>query len=89
MGVRLSTLSDARFDAPTPAQRVLRVVGMVRYRFFLYAGLLPYLLGAAWAHAITGSFDAALFCYGDILGKCIELGFWHRAMSGENIQEAR
>ena len=64
MGVRLSTLSDARFDAPTPAQRVLRVVGMVRYRFFLYAGLLPYLLGAAWAHAITGSFDAALFWSG-------------------------
>ena len=25
------------------------VVSMVRYRFFLYAGLLPYLLGAAWA----------------------------------------
>jgi 1,4-dihydroxy-2-naphthoate octaprenyltransferase len=64
VGVRLSTLSDARFDAPTPAQRVLRVVGMVRYRFFLYAGLLPYLLGAAWAHAITGSFDAALFWSG-------------------------
>ena len=64
MGVRLSTLSDARFDAPTPAQRVLRVVGMVRYRFFLYAGLLPYLLGAAWAHAIAGSFDAALFWSG-------------------------
>jgi len=64
VGVRLSTLSDARFDAPTPAQRVLRVVGMVRYRFFLYAGLLPYLLGAAWAHAIAGSFDAALFWSG-------------------------
>ena len=44
--------------------RVLRVVGMVRYRFFLYAGLLPYLLGAAWAHAIAGSFDAALFWSG-------------------------
>jgi 1,4-dihydroxy-2-naphthoate polyprenyltransferase len=64
VGVRLSTLSDARFDAPTSAQRVLRVVGMVRYRFFLYAGLLPYLLGAAWAHAIAGSFDAALFWSG-------------------------
>ena len=32
---------------------------MVRYRFFLYAGLLPYLLGAAWAYAIAGAFDAA------------------------------
>ena len=31
---------------------------MVRYRFFLYAGLLPYLLGAAWAWAIAGTFDA-------------------------------
>jgi len=36
----------------------------VRYRFFLYAGLLPYLLGAAWAHATGGPFDAALFWSG-------------------------
>ena len=40
--------------APTPTQRLLRVVSLVRYRFFLYAGLLPYLLGAAWAYAIAG-----------------------------------
>jgi len=45
-------------------QRVLAVCSLVRYRFFLYAGLLPYLLGAAWAHAITGRFDAALFFSG-------------------------
>ena len=32
-------------------QRLLRVCSLVRYRFFLYAGLLPYLLGAAWAYA--------------------------------------
>lgn len=37
---------------------------MVRYRFFLYAGLLPYLLGAAWAWAIAGTFDAAVFWSG-------------------------
>jgi 1,4-dihydroxy-2-naphthoate octaprenyltransferase len=37
---------------------------MVRYRFFLYAGLLPYLLGAAWAYAIAGAFDAPIFWSG-------------------------
>ena len=64
MGARLSTLSNARFDAPTPVQRVLRVVSMVRYRFFLYAGLLPYLLGAGWAYAVAGAFEPALFWSG-------------------------
>jgi 1,4-dihydroxy-2-naphthoate octaprenyltransferase len=39
----------------------MRVAGLVRYRFFLYAGLLPYLLGAAWAYAIAGAFDPAAF----------------------------
>ena len=37
---------------------------MVRYRFFLYAGLLPYLLGAAWAYARVGAFDAVAFWSG-------------------------
>ena len=37
---------------------------MVRYRFFLYAGLLPYLLGAAWAYGRTGAFDAVAFWSG-------------------------
>jgi len=37
---------------------------MVRYRFFLYAGLLPYLLGTAWAYARLDAFDAALFWSG-------------------------
>jgi 1,4-dihydroxy-2-naphthoate octaprenyltransferase len=37
---------------------------MVRYRFFLYAGLLPYLLGAAWGYARAGSFDATAFWSG-------------------------
>ncbi len=37
---------------------------MVRYRFFLYAGLLPYLLGAAWAYATTGAIDVPIFWSG-------------------------
>jgi 1,4-dihydroxy-2-naphthoate polyprenyltransferase len=41
-----------------------RVFGLVRYRFFLYAGLLPYVLGAAWAWAMAGAFDAAMFWSG-------------------------
>ena len=40
------------------------VLSLVRYRFFLYAGLLPYLLGAAWAYAMAGAFDAAVFWSG-------------------------
>jgi len=45
----------------SPAWRIVRVLALVRYRFFLYAGLLPYLLGAAWAYAIDHAFDAPLF----------------------------
>jgi 1,4-dihydroxy-2-naphthoate octaprenyltransferase len=44
--------------------RLRGVVTLVRYRFFLFAGLLPYLLGAAWAHAIAGRFDAGIFWLG-------------------------
>ena len=40
------------------------MASFVRYRFFLYAGLLPYLLGAAWAYAMAGVFDAPLFWSG-------------------------
>ena len=50
--------------APSPTRRLMRVFGLVRYRFFLYAGLLPYLLGAAWAFAIAGAFDAPVFWSG-------------------------
>jgi 1,4-dihydroxy-2-naphthoate octaprenyltransferase len=42
----------------------LTIASFVRYRFFLYAGLLPYLLGAAWAYAMVGAFDAPLFWSG-------------------------
>jgi 1,4-dihydroxy-2-naphthoate polyprenyltransferase len=61
----LSTASshDA-IGARSVLHRVLRVCSMVRYRFFLYAGLLPYLLGAAWAYAVAGAFDAAIFWSG-------------------------
>lgn len=45
----------------SPWRRLLLVLSLVRYRFFLFAGLLPYLIGAAWAYAIAGKFDAALF----------------------------
>lgn len=47
-----------------PLARVLLVCSLVRYRFFLYAGLLPYLLGAAWAYGIAGRFQADLFWLG-------------------------
>jgi len=48
----------------TATSPLLRVFALVRYRFFLFAGLVPYLLGAAWAFAIAGAFDAALFWSG-------------------------
>lgn len=58
-------MSAAGTAAPRgPAHPLLRVVYLVRYRFFLFAGILPYLLGAAWAFAIAGRFDAFLFWAG-------------------------
>jgi len=44
-------------------RRLLRVVMLIRYRFFLYAGLLPYLLGAALAYASSGV-NGAMFWSG-------------------------
>jgi 1,4-dihydroxy-2-naphthoate octaprenyltransferase len=58
-----ATSANSRLP-PTPAGRVLHLVAMVRYRFFLYAGLLPYLLGAAWAYAVDGQFHQAIFWSG-------------------------
>lgn len=49
---------------PAPLRWLLLAFATVRYRFFLYAGLLPYLLGAAWAYAVAGSFDPPLFWSG-------------------------
>jgi len=48
----------------TPAQRLWHVFSLVRYRFFLFAGVLPYLLGAAWAFAFSSRFDATHFWMG-------------------------
>jgi 1,4-dihydroxy-2-naphthoate octaprenyltransferase len=62
MGLSLTARSTRWLGAePTPARRLLRIVSMVRYRFFLYAGLMPYLLGAAWAYGMAHEFDAAIF----------------------------
>jgi 1,4-dihydroxy-2-naphthoate polyprenyltransferase len=65
MGEGLTTLPHSRFgEARTPLRRFLHVLSLVRYRFFLYAGLLPYGLGAAWAYAMAGRFDAPVFWSG-------------------------
>ena len=65
MGLSLTTPPHQRAEAQhSPWRRLLLVFSLVRYRFFLYAGLLPYLLGAAWAWAIAGTFDAAVFWSG-------------------------
>jgi 1,4-dihydroxy-2-naphthoate octaprenyltransferase len=53
-----------REAAPPGLSRLLRVLSLVRYRFFLYAGLLPYFLGAAWAYRMTGHLDGAIFWSG-------------------------
>ena len=65
MGLSLSTASaDRPASTRSALHRLLAVCSMVRYRFFLYAGLLPYLLGAAWAYAVADAFDAAIFWSG-------------------------
>ena len=48
----------------SPWRRLWLIASLVRYRFFLFAGLVPYLLGAAWAYAMAGAFDAPLFWSG-------------------------
>ena len=62
------SLSPTPADGPAPGrsawQRLVRVCALVRYRFFLYAGLLPYLLGAAWAYALADAFDGTIFFSG-------------------------
>jgi 1,4-dihydroxy-2-naphthoate octaprenyltransferase len=50
--------------APKDQPLVLKVASLVRYRFFLYAGLLPYLLGAAWAYGMEGVFRPGTFWLG-------------------------
>jgi 1,4-dihydroxy-2-naphthoate polyprenyltransferase len=65
MGLSLSRAAEAhQGEAVAPLRPLLRVLSLVRYRFFLYAGLLPYLLGAAWAYGMAGAFSASLFWSG-------------------------
>jgi 1,4-dihydroxy-2-naphthoate octaprenyltransferase len=63
-GNGMSTPANQLLGATSPAHRLLSIFSMVRYRFFLYAGLLPYGLGAAWAYAATGDLDAPIFWSG-------------------------
>ena len=65
MGLSLSRAAHERDGGGvSPWRLLLRVLSLVRYRFFLYAGLLPYLLGAAWAYGMAGIFRAPLFWSG-------------------------
>jgi 1,4-dihydroxy-2-naphthoate octaprenyltransferase len=50
--------------APKDQSLVLKVASVVRYRFFLYAGLLPYLLGAGWAYGVEKTFRPGVFWLG-------------------------
>lgn len=50
--------------APADQSLVMKVASVVRYRFFLYAGLLPYLLGAAWAYGVEKTFRPGVFWLG-------------------------
>ncbi|HVA67218.1 MAG TPA: prenyltransferase [Elusimicrobiota bacterium] len=50
--------------APAEASLPSKLASLVRYRFFLYAGLLPYLLGAAWAYGVERQFNAGIFWLG-------------------------
>jgi 1,4-dihydroxy-2-naphthoate polyprenyltransferase len=56
--------SAAVADGQRHARGLARVLALVRYRFFLFAGLLPYLLGTAWAFGRFGTFDAKIFLAG-------------------------
>jgi 1,4-dihydroxy-2-naphthoate polyprenyltransferase len=60
----MSTPAHHVLSGASSGHRLLTVFSMVRYRFFLYAGLLPYGLGAAWAYASTGTLDAPIFWSG-------------------------
>ena len=50
--------------APQDQSLVMKVASVVRYRFFLYAGLLPYLLGAGWAYGVEKTFRPGVFWLG-------------------------
>lgn len=50
-------------EPPRPGP-LMAMAGIIRYRFFLYAGLLPYLLGAAWAYGMEQTFNSGAFWLG-------------------------
>jgi 1,4-dihydroxy-2-naphthoate octaprenyltransferase len=50
--------------APAEQPLIMKVASVVRYRFFLYAGLLPYMLGAAWAYGVEKTFSPSIFLVG-------------------------
>jgi len=60
----VSTTAEPAGTLGAPVRQVLAVLRLVRYRFFLYAGLLPYLLGAAWAWSVDGRFATTAFWSG-------------------------
>ncbi|HMD73241.1 MAG TPA: prenyltransferase [Steroidobacteraceae bacterium] len=65
MGDSLSDASAQRLGQTFAVGRqLLLVLRLVRYRFFLFAGLLPYLLGAAWALRIQGRVEPGMFWSG-------------------------
>lgn len=59
----MSGISTPSF-AKSEAGIVERAASLIRYRFFLYAGLLPYLLGAAWAYGVEKVFNPGIFWLG-------------------------
>lgn len=62
MGLPVNMPASALPGSPALAwRRLVTIASLVRYRFFLYAGLMPYLLGTVWAYAIDHVFDAAIF----------------------------
>jgi len=68
MDLRLNAIAEGTAGqgarSPGLAAGVGYLASQIRYRFFLYAGLLPYLLGAAWAYAIVDVFDPSMFWAG-------------------------
>ena len=60
----MTTVVITRPQSPSQQNAVMAAFSLVRYRFFLYAGLLPYLLGAAWAYGMEGSFRPGRFWLG-------------------------
>jgi 1,4-dihydroxy-2-naphthoate octaprenyltransferase len=65
MGVRVTAPHATPLTGqPVWVARLAGAASLIRYRFFLYAGLLPYLLGAAWAWRVAGTLDAATFWVG-------------------------